>query len=73
MLSNREKFINRLKGVLPYADSWYEGLADSQVVAVHNRHLPLIIEEAKRRDEEEVRRRLGLEPVSPKYEQLKLF
>jgi hypothetical protein len=73
MLSNRDSLIAQLKGVLPYADSWYKGLADKQLIAIHKSNLSKIVAEAIRRDEEEVRRRVGLEPKQPRFEQLHLF
>lgn len=67
----RESIINQLRTVLPYTESWYEGLADKQLVAIHRRNLSKIVTEAIRRDELETRRRLGLIPREP--EQLTLF
>ena len=73
MLSNREKMIAQLRTVLPYAESWYQGLADKQIVAIHRKELSNIIQEAKRQDENHIRLRCGLPLLEPRYEQQTLF
>ena len=69
----RQQMIEKLRNILPYADTWYNGLADKQLKAIYYRELQKIVQAAIIRDEEEVRARAGLKPLHTQQQALPLY